>query len=192
MKNKLIKLMGVLAIILLMSSPALAADLNLQIPESSSGATNAANTGTYTNPLPVQIPNDGLVESCADPSIIRGQTPGDTYWYMYCTTDPLNGNDRTGGNLNFHLIPMLRSADLVNWTYMGDAFRERPGWVADDAGLWAPEIKFLNGQYYLYYTASWTDLPGGGSAIGVATSESPLGPWVDSGTPAVEPHSRAR
>jgi arabinan endo-1,5-alpha-L-arabinosidase len=111
------------------------------------------------------------------------------YWYMYCTTDPLNDSDKTGSNFNFRLIPMLRSLDLVNWTYMGDAFSARPGWVADDAGLWAPEIKFLNGQYYLYYTASWTDLPGGGSAIGVATSSSPLGPWVDSGGPVVEPHS---
>jgi arabinan endo-1,5-alpha-L-arabinosidase len=183
-KTKLIKLMGLFAIILLFSSPALAAGKDLPHPASIGGA----QTSTYTNPLPIQIPGDGMVESCADPSLIRGQTPGDQYWYMYCTTDPLNDSDKTGSNFNFRLIPMLRSLDLVNWTYMGDAFNARPGWVADDAGLWAPEIKFLNGQYYLYYTASWTDLPGGGSAIGVATSPSPLGPWTDSGTPAVEPH----
>ncbi len=106
---------------------------------------SAANK--YTNPLPVQIPGDGLVESCADPDIIRGQTAGDNYWYMYCTTDPLNGADRdANGNFIFHLVPMLRSLDLVNWTYMGDAFSARPGWVADDAGIWAPEIAFFNGQ----------------------------------------------
>lgn len=141
---------------------------------------------TYQNPLDIQVPNDGKVESCADPSLIRGQTSGDTYWYMYCTTDPLNGQDKTGNDFNFHLIPMLRSRDLVHWTYMGDAFSARPGWVGDTAGLWAPEIDFFNSQYYLYYTASETDA--GGSAIGVATSNSPLGPWVDSGSPAVEPH----
>jgi arabinan endo-1,5-alpha-L-arabinosidase len=185
--TKLIKLMGILAIILFLSSPALAANQGLQNRESAVGATSAANKGTYTNPLPVQIPNDGTVESCADPSIIY--SPEDSYWYMYCTTDPLNDNDKTGDNFNFHLIPILRSADLVNWTYMGDAFSTRPEWVADDAGLWAPEIRFMNGQYYLYYAASWTDLPGGGSAIGVATSTSPLGPWVDSGAPVVEPHA---
>ena len=61
-------------------------------------------------------------------------------------------------------------------------------WVASNAGLWAPDIRFFNGQYYLYYTASDTSLPGGGSAIGVATSASPLGPWTDSGAPVVEPH----
>ena len=49
---------------------------------------------------------------------------------------------------------------------VGDVFAQRPGWVADDAGLWAPDIEYIKGQYYLYYTASNTDLPGGGSAIG--------------------------
>jgi arabinan endo-1,5-alpha-L-arabinosidase len=182
-KTKLIKLMGILAIILLASSPAFAAGSVI----TSTGATTATKT-TYTNPLSIQIPNDGLVESCADPTIIKGQTSGDSYWYMYCTTDPLNDSDKTGSGFNFHLIPMLRSRDLVKWTYMGDAFSTRPGWVADDAGLWAPEIQYRNGTYFLYYTASWTSLPGGGSAIGVATSSSPLGPWVDSGAPVVEPH----
>lgn len=141
---------------------------------------------TYTNPLHIQIPGDGLVESCADPSIIYAQ---DSNWYIYCTTDPLNDEDRDpNGNFNFHLIPILQSHDLVNWTYMGDAFASKPPWVAPNAGLWAPDIRYFNGQYYLYYTASDTALPGGGSAIGVATSSSPVGPWVDSGTPAVEPH----
>ena len=185
MKTKVIKLMSILAIILLFSSPALAAD---------NGATTTAKKGTYTNPLPVQIPNDGIVESCADPSIIRGQTPGDNYWYMYCTTDPLNGDDRTNGNLNFHLIPMLRSSDLVNWTYMGDAFTTRPDWIDPTSGLWAPDIQYFNGQYYLYYgipdvgdAASGEPNCHSDNAIGVATSSSPLGPWDDSGAPVVEP-----
>src|SRR5512132_1094585 len=121
--------MGILAIILLLSSPAFAAGSVI----TSTGAITATKS-TYTNPLPIQIPNDGLVESCADPTIIRGQTPGDNDWYMYCTTDPLNGNDKTGGDFNFHLIPMLRSPDLVNWTYQGDAFTAKPAWVASDAG----------------------------------------------------------
>lgn len=185
MSTKFLKLIVLLVIALLVSSPALAAGYELQ---NTSVLSAQAAAGKYTNPLSVQIPNDGLVESCADPSITRDQTADDTYWYMYCTTDPLNDNDKTGGNFNFHLIPILRSSDLVNWTYEGDAFSSKPAWVASDAGLWAPEITFINGQYYLYYTASNTSLPGGGSAIGVATSSNPLGPWVDSGIPAVEPH----
>lgn len=152
-------------------------------------AAKPGRSSTYVNPLPLTTSNGSLVESCADPSVIYGQE-SEGRWYLFCTTDPLNDEDRNErGNFNFHLIPTFSSSDLVTWTYEGDAFTERPGWVADDAGMWAPEIEYFNDQYYLYYTASWTDLPGGGSAIGVATSDSPTGPWVDSGGPAVEPHA---
>ncbi|MCE7986828.1 MAG: arabinan endo-1,5-alpha-L-arabinosidase [Caldilinea sp. CFX5] len=144
-----------------------------------------ANGSRYQNPLPVRTPAGMVVESCADPSVIQAGAA----WYLYCTTDPLSSTDRdSNGRLIFHLIPIFTSTDLVNWTYVGDAFATRPGWVAADAGLWAPEIEFFNNQYYLYYTASNTSLPGG-SAIGVATSPSPTGPWTDTGTPVVEPHA---
>lgn len=158
-------------------------------------AARNRDTGTYQNPLPVQIPGNGLVESCADPSLIKGQQEGDTNWYMYCTKDPLNDEDRNAqGEFNFRNLPMLSSSDLVNWTYVGDAFPEVPAWGEPTAGVWAPEIQFLDGQYYLYYVLTDTDddvsgAPGcgGDSAIGVATSASPTGPWQDLGRPVVEP-----
>jgi arabinan endo-1,5-alpha-L-arabinosidase len=150
----------------------------------------AAATGTYRNPILPAIPGDGVVESCADPIVIRGQEgerdpeTGELLWFMYCTTDPLNDEDRLASE-EFHFVPMFSSTDLVNWTYEGDAFAERPDWVGDVDFLWAPEVTYMNGQYYLYFGASWTDA--GGSAIGVATSDSPLGPWTDSGDPVVDP-----
>ena len=107
---------------------------------------------------------------------------------MYCTTDPLNDTDKNAsGNFNFHLITMHKSSDLVHWTYVGDVFSVRPAWVAPPAGLWAPAIKYFNNQYYLYFAASDTSLPGAGAAIGVATANSPTGPWTDSGNPVVMP-----
>jgi arabinan endo-1,5-alpha-L-arabinosidase len=154
----------------------------------------SAASRNYRNPMDARVPGDGRVESCADPSVIRGQQPGDNYWYMYCTTDPLNAADKTAGNFNFRLIPTLRSTDLVNWTYVGDAFTTRPSWLAPGSPMWAPEITFSNGLYYLYYTAPDTSdttsgEPGcnGDSAIGVATSASPTGPWTDSGDPVIDP-----
>lgn len=148
-----------------------------------------SGTGTYRNPLDLRTPDGVRVESCADPTVLRPQA-GDPSWYLYCTTDPLHDADRDpAGNFVFHLIPTFRSSDLVNWTYVGDALDARPDWVADDVGLWAPEIVVEDGRYLLYYTASNTDLPGGGSAIGVATSTSPTGPWVDSGRSVVEPQA---
>ncbi len=143
---------------------------------------------TYTNPLQIATTAAGPFESCPDPAIIHGQEPGDTFWYMYYTTNPLNEMDRTAsGRLNGHYMPMLRSHDLIQWTYMGDVFSERPSWLAGWSGLWAPDIQFFNGQYYLYYTTNGTLLPGRGAAIGVATSPGPMGPWTDSGGPVVEP-----
>jgi arabinan endo-1,5-alpha-L-arabinosidase len=74
-------------------------------------------SSTYTNPLDIQIPGGGHVESCADPSIVHGRTAADTRWYIYCTTDPLNDPDtNASGRFNFHLIAMLHSDDLVHWT----------------------------------------------------------------------------
>ena len=35
------------------------------------------NPGSYTNPLLPEVPGDGVVESCADPTVIRGQQPGE-------------------------------------------------------------------------------------------------------------------
>ena len=101
MSTKFIKLIGILVSALLVSSPALAAGNLVPVNQSMGAVSAQAATGTYTNPLPVQIPDDGMVESCADPSIIYSET--DSYWYMYCTTDPLNDEDKTGDNFNFHL-----------------------------------------------------------------------------------------
>ncbi len=150
---------------------------------------------TYSNPIRIDIPGTGrTVENCPDPSIIRGQEPGDSAWYLYCTSNPLHADDTDDeGNDVFHLITMHRSEDLVHWTYVGDAFSAQPDWAAAPQGFWAPDIQYLDGTYYLYYSASET-VPGepgdaviGAAAIGVATSDSPTGPWTHAPAPVVEP-----
>ena len=156
-------------------------------------AAPAAAAEQYRNPLPITIPGTGdRVETFADPHVIRGH---DGAYYAYGTTDPLNGRDRDEtGALRFHRVPTARSTDLVNWTYVGDAFTTPPSWLAPTSGMWAPDVRFRDGRYHLYYVA--TDVadevsgePGctGDSAIGVATSDSPTGPWTDSGGPVVAP-----
>jgi arabinan endo-1,5-alpha-L-arabinosidase len=151
---------------------------------------------TYDNPLLPAV-GDGVVESCADPSTIYAL---DGAWYTYCTTDPLNGADRnSGGALNFHKIPQLRSEDLVTWTYVGDAFSAAPpSWADPGTFMWAPEIEIIGDTYYLFYGI--TDVadhvsgePGchSDNAIGYATSKSPTGPWTDSGGPLIGPRRAA-
>jgi arabinan endo-1,5-alpha-L-arabinosidase len=155
---------------------------------------------TYQNPLPVRTQDGARVESCADPSVIRGARPQDRpantpinhrFWYMYCTQDPLNDEDRGKSGFNFNPVPMFRSTDLVHWRYMGNAFEPSnwPAWAAPSSGLWAPEIDYIDGKYRLYYTVTEArPEAGGGSGIGVATSNSPLGPWTHKDSPVVEPH----
>jgi arabinan endo-1,5-alpha-L-arabinosidase len=168
--------------------------------DTQSMSPSGAIAETYTNPLLPEIPGeDGVVETCADPSIIRGQEEGDNYWYIFCTTDPLNGEDRNPeNNFNFRLIPILRSLDLVNWEYVGDVYQNEPGQrpqlASPTAGLWAPDIQYINGLYHVYYGITdvadeYSPEPGCpfDNAIGVATSPSPTGPWTESPQLVVEP-----
>ncbi|MDP9455086.1 MAG: family 43 glycosylhydrolase, partial [Actinomycetota bacterium] len=110
----------------------------------------------------------------------------DGYWYSYGTSDPLRE-----GEGRFHTIPMARSTNLVDWEYVGDAFdaSNRSAWAAPDAGIWAPDIRYLNGKCYMYYVVTETTITPdrGDNAVGVATAPTPTGPWTDSGRPVVEP-----
>ena len=130
------------------------------------------------------------IQNGPDPSIIavRG-SDGVTHWYMYCTSGPISETDRnTTGVLGTHLMPYYQSTDLINWSYVGDVFSRKPKWVGS-SNLWAPEIQFFNGKYYLYYVAANAGShgnKGSGGAIGVATSGSAAGPWADSGGAVVE------
>jgi arabinan endo-1,5-alpha-L-arabinosidase len=195
---------GVLATLLLVLG-LLAPGGGAAVATSADRKPGGTNPGFYSNPLLPRIPGDGLVESCADPTVIRGQEPGDTTWYMYCTTDPLNDEDVDAeGNLIFHRIPTMVSEDLVNWTYVGDAFAQGaaglPSWAEDDSSLWAPEVTYSTtyDQYYMFVGVTDTTAAISGvencdsdNAIGVATSDSPTGPWVFSDEPVVMPRARA-
>jgi beta-xylosidase len=144
-----------------------------------SGVGRAQETGdTYTNPV-----SRDFADTFADPAVIKAK---DGYWYAFGTSDPLRE-----GEGEFHTIPISRSKDLVNWKYVGDAFgsaAEVP-WAAPDSSIWAPDIRYLNGKYYMYYVVTQTtvtDEPND-NAIGVATAPTPTGPWKDSGRPVVGP-----
>jgi len=105
--------------------------------------------------------------------------------YVYCSND--NENSATGTTYDMSSVVCVSSTDLKNWTDHGIVFD-----VPDDASWtklsWAPSPAYKNGKFYLYYG-------NGGSAIGVAVSDSPLGPFVDplghalanGSTPGVQP-----
>lgn len=110
----------------------------------------------------------------ADPSVIRGP---DGAYYAYGTEDL--STDWGGGCGDAANTPILKSNDLVNWGYEGEAFTDagRPSWK--DGGLWAPDIAYHRGEYLLYYSLStWGDSDPG---IGVASASHPAGPFNDQG-----------
>ena len=148
-----------------------------------SATSSAATAPTYTNPV-----SKSFADTFADPSIIRGK---DGWWYSYGTSDPLLEGEGTP-----HRIPIARSRDLVDWTYVDDAFAagNRPTWATADAGIWAPDIRYVDGEYRMYYVVTETTVTdrGGDNAIGMATAPSPTGPWTDSGAPVVGPRRGQR
>ncbi|TNC20550.1 glycoside hydrolase [Georgenia sp. 311] len=130
----------------------------------------------YTNPVTA-----GFSDTYADPAVIRGK---DGWWYLYATSDPLV----EGGE--FGLMHVSRSRDLVDWEYVDTIFDEdtRPGWATATSFFWAPDIRYVDGQYVLYYTVTDTVLNAGDdSAIGAATAPTPTGPWTPTEEPVVPP-----
>ena len=113
---------------------------------------------TYTNPvMDFDMPDPTVI--CAD----------DGCFYLYATEG------------HGYSIPIVRSSDLVNWERVGTAFsKETRPTFEPKGGLWAPDINRLKKQYLLYYSMSYW----GGSetcGIGVATADSPQGPFKDHG-----------
>ncbi|MES3026042.1 MAG: glycoside hydrolase family 43 protein [Pseudomonadota bacterium] len=68
------------------------------------------------------------------------------------------------------------SCDMRNWTDHGSPVRYTSfSWARRDA--WAADITKRNGKYYFYSTVDHKTIPG--KAIGVAVSDSPTGPFID-------------
>ena len=117
------------------------------------GGKNGAKT--FTNPV--------IDRDAPDPTVIRGE--GGTF-YAYST--------QRDGN-----VPIYKSADMVNWEYIGGAFPKDgvPRFVPK-GGIWAPDINYIEGKYVLYFSMStW-----GGEwecCIARAVSDSPEGPFTD-------------
>ena len=138
---------------------------NMQSSDSSSSSD--LNISEYNNPVFEPV--------LADPAIIRDEETG--YYYVFGTED----YGEWGGIARVSYLPIIKSKNLVDWEFVGDAFSEKtkPTWGKYNSGLWAPDIIKINGVYNLYYSFStWND-PNPG--IGVATSTSLEGPWVDQG-----------
>ncbi|MEU4605098.1 family 43 glycosylhydrolase [Kribbella sp. NPDC023972] len=139
-------------------------------------ATAAPPPVTTTNAI-----SSSFADTFADPSIIQGR---DGYWYAYATSDPLVANGPFG------LMHMARTKDFSSWEYLGTVFNDqtKPAWAAPGSFFWAPDIRYFDGRYVMYFTVTDTAAnPGGDPAIGVATAPTPAGPWTATDGPVVTP-----
>lgn len=120
-------------------------------------ATVTLAQNAYRNPV--------INMSLPDPTVVKAP---DGNFFLYATEDT-------------HNIPIYRSANLVDWTFVGTVFTDetRPKWNPKGM-IWAPDINYVDGHYVLYYSKSYW----GGvwdCGIGVATAEQPTGPFTDHG-----------
>jgi len=88
---------------------------------------------TYTNPI--------LHQDYSDPDAIR---VGDDYYMTASSFTSIPG------------LPILRSTDLVHWQLIGYALKnnlplDHYKQVQHGAGVWAPSIRFHQGEFYIYY-----------------------------------------
>ena len=108
--------------------------------------------GTYTNPI--------LQADYSDPDVIRVDND------FYMTASSFNSSPG---------LPILHSKDLVNWQIVNHALPVLPEEVYNtpqpSKGVWAPCIRFHNGQYYIF----WGDPDFGIYRI---TAVDPLGEWT--------------
>ena len=128
---------------------------NLSAQTSSWTADNG--NGTFTNPL--------FYDEFSDPDIIR---VGDDYYLAGTTMHSVPG------------LVILHSKDLVNWTnvsycfdnfdFPDDAFSLRDHKEIYGQGIWAPAIRYANGQFYVFSNVN-------GKGLQCYTSKDIRGPW---------------
>ncbi|KAH7037561.1 arabinan endo-1,5-alpha-L-arabinosidase A [Microdochium trichocladiopsis] len=128
-----------------------------------------AATSTASSLLKRQYPGPGRVTgdtNVHDPSVVK--TPAGLYILAH-----------TGDN-----VSLKTSTDRTAWKNAGAVFPNGAPWTTTYTGgsknLWAPDISYRNGRYYLYYSAS--TFGSSRSAIFLATSSTGLsGSWTNQG-----------
>lgn len=108
--------------------------------------------GKYKNPI--------LYSDYSDPDVCR---VGDDYYMVASSFNCVPG------------LPILHSKDLVNWTLVGHGIESLEpdsifSKVVHGGGVWAPSIRYHNGEYYIY----WGDPDNG---IYMVKTKDPAGEW---------------
>lgn len=123
--------------------------------------------GQYKNPV--------INADYSDPDACR---VGDDFYMIASSFDAVPG------------LPILHSRDLVNWTLIGHALHRQPPYehfskTQHGNGVWAPAIRYRNGEFYIYY-------PDPDFGIYLIKAKDIKGPWsepvlVEAGSGLIDP-----
>jgi beta-xylosidase len=110
--------------------------------------------GTYQNPV--------IHADYSDPDVTR---VGSDFYLVSSSFEHAPG------------LPILHSKDLVNWTIIGHALpRQFPlehfNATRHGEGVWAPAIRYHNGEFYIYY-------PDPDFGIYLVKAKNAAGPWSE-------------
>jgi len=116
------------------------------------------------------LPAQAAAPTAHDPAIVK---QGEFY-YLFSTS---------------HGLAVKRSRDLLTWQTLGRVLKKTPTWAYEqvplfDGNIWAPDIAFVNGKYYLYYSISSFGKNRSRIGLAVNTTLDPQDPnyqWEDRG-----------
>ena len=147
------------------ASSALALAVFLGLGSCAAPLARSSTEATYINPV--------LDADFPDPTVIKAP---DGYYYAYATQTKRNGR--------WINIQLARSADLIHWQHLGEALPTKPGWASNTQDFWAPDVLRDGSRYIMYFSAK-PDISDErhGLCLAVATSATPIGPFVDIGHP---------
>jgi len=140
---------------------------NLNIKSISQTWISDQGNGTYRNPV--------IDADYSDPDVIR---VNDDYYMVSSSFDAVPG------------LPILHSKDLINWTIINHALLRQPPYehfskTQHGNGVWAPSIRYHNGEFYIYY-------PDPDFGIYLTKAKDPAGEWsvpilVEAGKGLIDP-----
>ena len=150
----------------------LSEDFGTRMPHAYSSATQRPPAAFPWRPLLTENVHPNILVGYGDPAVLKT----DEGWWLVATS-----NDAPDA------FPILHSKDLEGWEPKGFIFPagQEPEWAAkgrNAADFWAPEMAEVGDEYWMVFTARQVN---NALAIGLARAPSPLGPWVDNGTPLV-------
>lgn len=153
-----------------------------------------ASTGNAAYPAPMAVSGTGIYVH--DPFML--QDPATHLYWLYGThqtiaysadlsaftyttlTTPNGACTQAEGTywlLDDNHCPII-GPDFISWTGLQTPPSENSGKNLD---VWAPSLLYASGTFYQYYAIPYEPSTGAEAVIGLATSNTPNGPWTDDG-----------